>query len=314
MEEHGLPRRHLEEAAAVLLHVHLAEHVLHVPRAGVERDGRLVEARLVLAAVPAPAEPRGAVLERHHAQLLHRAARNALEARPEVDVLHVERAVVLLRMVEVHALGGLLARHHRHDPSDALLPVVGEQFARAVRVLPVRAEARPVGTVHHAASLGLEGDEVVRLVERETAGPLRTVLPEDVDAEVVPLARLHLLPVATGRAVGRRARHELDALAGLRAHEAVDERELALVRRVVARDERKQLLRAGDGRRVEDGAGEVGVVAVPFGLARAVRVHHDERVEIEGRAVVVLPAREDDTSVHRHLREVAHQLVGREAA
>ena len=314
VEEHRLPRRDLEEAAAVLLHVHLAEHMLHVPRAGVERDGRLVQARLVLAAVPAPAEARRAVFERHHAELLHRAARNALEPRAEIDVLHVERAVVLLRVREVHALDGLLARHHGYDPSHALPPVVGEQLARPVRVLPVCAEARPVGTVHHTAALGLEGDEVVRLVEREARRPLRAVLPEDVDAEVVPFARLHLLPVAAGRAIRRRARHELDALAGLRAHEAVDERELALVRRMVARDERKQLLRAGDGRRVEDGAREVRVVAVPFGLARAVGVHHDERMEIERGAVVVFPAREHDASVHRHLREVAHQLVGREAA
>ena len=276
-------RRHLERRRAVLVDRRLAQHHLDVPRREVADRRRTVFA----------SDVRGHEVKRHHAQLLHRAARNVLEPRPGIDILHGERPVRLAPVDRIAHLRRFRTRRKRNRLVAGHHGILRQQHALALPVHEVDAEVlRAVGT---------ERDEVVVLVQRIRILPLVAFLSVLVDAN--QSLRLHL------------RRHERHADRLLASKRGIDDRELALLRRVVSRKDGQHLLRTGNAARVEDGRGEVRGVAVELLLVGAVRVHLEERLRVDLAPVVVFPARVGDgAAAGMHLRVVAVHLVEADAA
>ena len=122
----GGARGHLKAATAILLDIYLAEDVLDVPTAAVQRDRRLAETGLALAAVLPVAHAGDAVFERDDAELFRRAAGYAGQSRPLIDILDSIDPVVLPRADEAGAHGRRRAAHHG-DGLPRALPLVERQ-------------------------------------------------------------------------------------------------------------------------------------------------------------------------------------------
>ena len=154
-------------------------------------------------------------------------------------------------------------------------------------VLPARIPLRQVGE-HH-----------LPLVERPGVGGHAPVLAVGVDARGLGgTQRLQLF--GAGRLLSSFARVE--------AHQ------LARLERMVPRGDAEEQRRAGHGARVDERGGEPGVAAVHGALARAVRVHGEQRLRVHLRAVVVFPARVEHAAVGRERGVVVVHLVERDAA